>query len=121
MAPFPLLQRFLHLDDDNNSRWHQNIDRFIPNRSAIDWDYATTILSTTTTNVRKDNLWLASNVYQKKLAEAADLPTRILAFRNKPRKRNALFPPSPPPRPRSKPMRYIPKVINHCYYFHQTF
>ncbi|GAU29161.1 hypothetical protein TSUD_275800 [Trifolium subterraneum] len=49
---------------------------------------------------------------EKALADAANLPTRILAFRNKPpNPRNVVLPFSPPKSKPSKPKRYIPK---HC-------
>ncbi|KAK2441538.1 cell division cycle 20.2, cofactor of APC complex [Trifolium repens] len=96
-----------------NSRYrNENLDRFIPNRSAMDFDYAHCML---TEPYRKKNnsssiTTPSSEAYRKALADAANLPTRILAFRDKPppnpRNVEALSPPqSKPP----KPKRYIPQ------------
>ncbi|CAJ2639549.1 unnamed protein product [Trifolium pratense] len=51
----------------------------------------------------------STNAYRRALADAANLPTRILAFRNKPSNpRNVGVPLSPPSKP-PKPKRHIPK------------
>lgn len=65
----------------------ENLDRFIPNRSAMDFDYAHYML--TEGKKGKENPVAACSpsreAYQKKLAEAFNMNrTRILAFKNKP-------------------------------------
>ncbi|CAA2968073.1 cell division cycle, cofactor of APC complex-like [Olea europaea subsp. europaea] len=64
----------------------ENLDRFIPNRSAMNFDYARYML----TEARKgkenpaENFSPSREAYWKKLAEALDMNrTRILAFKNK--------------------------------------
>ncbi|PWA80768.1 WD40 repeat-containing protein [Artemisia annua] len=65
---------------------YENLDRFIPNRSAIDFDYAHYAL--TCRNVKKDTTSPCSpwgEAYRERLAEACNLNRPwILAFRNKP-------------------------------------
>ncbi|KAI4330802.1 hypothetical protein MLD38_029051 [Melastoma candidum] len=107
----PLRERVL---PRRNSR--ENMDRFIPNRSAMDFDYAHYMVMSGKT--AKENLAVARSpakeAYVKKLAEALNMNrTRILAFKNKP--------PTPsesishdlisyqPPKA-SKPRRYIPQT-----------
>ncbi|XP_010242584.1 PREDICTED: cell division cycle 20.1, cofactor of APC complex-like, partial [Nelumbo nucifera] len=67
-----------------NSR--ENLDRFIPNRSAMDFDFAHYML--TEGRVEKENQATISpskEAYRKQLAETLNLNrTRILAFKNKP-------------------------------------
>ncbi|XP_076946815.1 cell division cycle 20.2, cofactor of APC complex-like [Bidens hawaiensis] len=63
----------------------QNLDRFIPNRSAMDFDYAHYML----TFKGKENPIAGTSpykeAYRKQLAESLNINrTRILAFRNKP-------------------------------------
>ncbi|KAK9271595.1 hypothetical protein L1049_001957 [Liquidambar formosana] len=67
-----------------NSR--ENLDRFIPNRSAMDFDYAHYML--TEARKGKENPAVSSpsrEAYRKQLAETFNMNrTRILAFKNKP-------------------------------------
>ncbi|KAK4480562.1 hypothetical protein RD792_013640 [Penstemon davidsonii] len=79
---FPLQDQLLQ---KRNSR--ENLDRFIPNRSAMDMDYAYTML--TDAKKGKENPALSSSpareAYRKQLAETFNMnKTRILAFKNKP-------------------------------------
>ncbi|KAG6605663.1 Cell division cycle 20.1, cofactor of APC complex, partial [Cucurbita argyrosperma subsp. sororia] len=64
----------------------ENLDRFIPNRSAMDFDYAHYMV--TDGRKGKENPSICSpsrEAYQKRLAETLNMNrTRILAFRNKP-------------------------------------
>ncbi|XP_058752747.1 cell division cycle 20.1, cofactor of APC complex-like [Vicia villosa] len=99
-----------------NTSSQDNLDRFIPNRSAMDFGYAHYML----TEGRKENnisvpevISPSTQAYRKRLAEACDLNerTRILAFKNKPPSRLQLIPKeilSPPPQ--SKPKPSIPKT-----------
>ncbi|GAU38510.1 hypothetical protein TSUD_396270 [Trifolium subterraneum] len=92
----------------------EQLDRFIPNRSAMDFGYAQYMLTEGTKGGKeeKENPMVMST-YQKQLAEACDLPTRILAFKNKPPTPKENRSPSPPPPPQSrssKPKRHIPKT-----------
>ncbi|PNX80669.1 anaphase-promoting complex subunit cdc20-like protein, partial [Trifolium pratense] len=69
----------------NSSRSQkENIDRFIPNRSAMDFGYANSML--TEPYRKKVNssapITTSTDAYRRALADAANLPTRILAFRN---------------------------------------
>ncbi|GJY05344.1 cell division cycle 20.1, cofactor of APC complex-like protein [Tanacetum coccineum] len=73
----------------HRSRYDQNLDRFIPNRSAIDFDYAHYALTHKREVVNKDptspccSPW--REAYRKRLDEAYSLNRpRILAFKNKP-------------------------------------
>nr|GEY25727.1 cell division cycle 20.2, cofactor of APC complex-like [Tanacetum cinerariifolium] len=76
-----LKEQFLHR---KNSR--ENLDRFIPNRSAMDFDYAHYML--TEAKKGKENPVDSSparEAYRKRLAEGCNMNrTRILAFKNKP-------------------------------------
>ncbi|CAJ2671040.1 unnamed protein product [Trifolium pratense] len=98
-----------------NSRYQkENLDRFIPNRSAMDFGYALSML--TEPHRKKVNssapITASSEAYRRALADVANLPTRILAFRNKPlNPRNVDVPLSPPRCKPPKPKRHIPK---HC-------
>ncbi|KAJ6883919.1 cell division cycle 20.2 [Populus alba x Populus x berolinensis] len=78
---FPLQQQFL---PRMNSK--ENLDRFIPNRSAMDMDYAHFML--TEGRKGKENPAVNSpsrEAYRKQLAESLNMNrTRILAFKNKP-------------------------------------
>ncbi|KAG5055785.1 hypothetical protein JHK85_008295 [Glycine max] len=97
----------------------ENLDRFIPNRSAMDFDYAHYMLTEGNKKGKeKENPVVTSpsrEAYQKQLAEAFNMNrTRILAFKNKPRTPVELIPssilnPPPPPPNSSKPRRYIPQ------------
>ncbi|KGN58619.1 cell division cycle 20.2, cofactor of APC complex [Cucumis sativus] len=64
----------------------ENLDRFIPNRSAMDFDYAHYMV--TEGRKGKENPSFSSpsrEAYQKRLAETFNMNrTRILAFKNKP-------------------------------------
>ncbi|XP_038875176.1 cell division cycle 20.2, cofactor of APC complex-like [Benincasa hispida] len=64
----------------------ENLDRFIPNRSAMDFDYAHYMV--TDGRKGKENPSVSSpskEAYQKRLAETLNMNrTRILAFKNKP-------------------------------------
>ncbi|KAH7538393.1 cell division cycle 20.2, cofactor of APC complex [Ziziphus jujuba] len=79
----PLQEQFLQR---RNSR--ENLDRFIPNRSAMDFDYAHYML--TEWRKGKENPAVAVSspsreAYRKQLAETFNMNrTRILAFKNKP-------------------------------------
>ncbi|KAJ4917433.1 hypothetical protein Rs2_02983 [Raphanus sativus] len=62
----------------------ENLDRFIPNRSAMDFDYAHFAL-TEGREAKEEEVSPSREAYRKQLAEALNLNrTRILAFRNKP-------------------------------------
>ncbi|KAJ7971361.1 cell division cycle 20.2, cofactor of APC complex-like [Quillaja saponaria] len=77
----PLHEQFLH-----RKKSRENLDRFIPNRSAMDFDFAHYML--TEAKKGKENPAVNSpsrEAYQKKLAETFNMNrTRILAFKNKP-------------------------------------
>ncbi|KAL8551237.1 hypothetical protein ACS0TY_000357 [Phlomoides rotata] len=84
-----------------NSR--ENLDRFISNRSAMDFDYARYML----TGGGKENRVASSPAYRKLLEEALSLNrSRILAFRNKPPMKNDI--PTFHQAKSSKPRRHIP-------------
>lgn len=93
---------------------NEQLDRFIPNRSAMDFDYAHYMV--TEGRKRKENSAPSSpssEAYQKLLAEALNMDrTRILAFRNKPPKPVKLFPDhhSPHTSELKKARRHIPQV-----------
>ncbi|KAA8521250.1 hypothetical protein F0562_011913 [Nyssa sinensis] len=80
-SQFPLSDRMCQR---NNSR--ENLDRFIPNRSAMDFDFAQYMLMGG--KVGKENAALCSpskEAYRKQLKEIFSMNrTRILAFKNKP-------------------------------------
>ncbi|XP_057721595.1 cell division cycle 20.2, cofactor of APC complex-like [Arachis stenosperma] len=104
-------RRFIH-----RKASQENLDRFIPNRSAMDFSYAHYML--TEGKKEKENPVASSparQAYQKQLAEAFNMNrTRILEFKNKPPApveripKNFLSPP-PPQSKSSKPKRYIPQ------------
>jgi len=103
----------------------KQLDRFIPNRSAMDFDYAHYMMMEGCRK-GKENPALMSpsrSAYQKRLAEACNMHdrTRILAFKNKPPTPVELFPKellSPPPLSKSaKPKRCIPQVISFKFLF----
>ncbi|KFK31387.1 hypothetical protein AALP_AA6G105400 [Arabis alpina] len=112
-ARCPLQEHFL---PRKNSK--ENLDRFIPNRSAMDFDYAHFAL--TEGKKGKDQTAVVSSpsreAYRKQLAETMNLNhTRILAFRNKPQAPVELFPTdhsaSLHQQAKSvKPRRYIPQT-----------
>ncbi|KAJ8538745.1 hypothetical protein K7X08_030041 [Anisodus acutangulus] len=71
----------------NHKKYSQeNLDRFIPNRSTMDFDYAHYMLSGG--KVKKEHVGVNSaskEAYSKQLAEIFNMNrTRILAFKNKP-------------------------------------
>ncbi|XP_024021063.1 cell division cycle 20.2, cofactor of APC complex-like [Morus notabilis] len=105
----PLQEQFLH---KKNSR--ENLDRFIPNRSAMDFDYAHYML----TEGRKgmENPVSSSpsrEAYRKQLAETFNMNrSRILAFKNKPPTPVDPFPHEMTSAPQDKPAksrRHIPQ------------
>ncbi|CAN4100636.1 unnamed protein product [Withania somnifera] len=77
----PLQEQFLQ-----RRNFRENLDRFIPNRSAMDMDYAHYML--TEGRKGKENPAVNSpsrEAYRKQLAETFNMNrTRILAFKNKP-------------------------------------
>ncbi|TYG52788.1 hypothetical protein ES288_D09G056100v1 [Gossypium darwinii] len=79
----------------------ENLDRFIPNRSAMDYDYAHYMLTE-----------------GRKIKENQTLRTRILAFKNKLPTPVELFPSdhttSVHPAKPLKPRRHIPQTLMHC-------
>ncbi|XVF80983.1 hypothetical protein PTKIN_Ptkin15bG0120000 [Pterospermum kingtungense] len=82
----------------------ENCDRFIPNRSAMDWDYAHCVLTDRSMiKGRNQRLCSAATVaYRKLLAESLDMnQTRIFSFKNRPPK------PVPSEPISTKPRRYI--------------
>ncbi|PKI39478.1 hypothetical protein CRG98_040154, partial [Punica granatum] len=106
----PLQDQFLHR---KSSR--ENLDRFIPNRSAMDFDYAHYML---TEGCKETENPAASSpsreAYRKQLAETLNMNrTRILAFKNKPPAPVELIPRefTSPQRSRpTKPRRHIPQT-----------
>ncbi|KAK3437668.1 hypothetical protein EUGRSUZ_C02311 [Eucalyptus grandis] len=101
-----LLQQYLQ---KKNSR--ENLDRFIPNRSAMDFDYARSLLTGGKKWKEKSAVMSASSeAYQKLLAEALDMNrSRILAFKNKPPTPVELIPKS-----WLSPTAYQSKFIKPC-------
>lgn len=106
----PLQEQFLQR---RNSR--ENLDRFIPNRSAMDFDYAHYML--TEGRKGKENPAASSpsrEAYRKQLAETLNMNrTRILAFKNKPPTPVELIPhelTSAQPAKPTKTRRYIPQT-----------
>ncbi|XP_057458841.1 cell division cycle 20.2, cofactor of APC complex-like [Lotus japonicus] len=94
----------------------ENLDRFIPNRSAMDFSYAHYMLTEGRKNKEEPVVTSPSKeAYRKKLAEAFNMNrTRILAFKNKPPQPveaipSDFFSPSPPQSKSSKPRRHIPQ------------
>lgn len=96
---------------------HFQLDRFIPNRSAMDFDYAHFMLTEGTKG--KENPAICSpsrEAYRKQLAEALNMNrTRILAFKNKPPRPVELIPQehsttSAQQTKLAKPRRHIPQV-----------
>ncbi|AED93702.2 cell division cycle 20.2, cofactor of APC complex-like protein [Arabidopsis thaliana] len=106
-ASCPLVEHFLR-----RKLSKENFDRFIPNRSAMDFDFANYAL----TQGRKRNVdevtSASRKAYMTQLAEAMNQNrTRILAFRNKPKALLSSNHSDPPhQQPISvKPRRYIPQ------------
>ncbi|KAM4102244.1 hypothetical protein ACB094_05G209300 [Castanea mollissima] len=96
----------------------ENLDRFIPNRAAMDFDYAHYML--TDGRKGKENLSVISpsrEAYQKKLAEAFNMNrTRILVFKNKP---STPIDPIPqeflsPSSPQTKPVKHRRHIPQSC-------
>ncbi|KAL5056335.1 hypothetical protein RYX36_037017 [Vicia faba] len=107
---YPFQERFIH--HPNTSSQDNNLDRFIPNRSAMDFGYAHYMLTEgckEKKNSVPEVISPSRQLYRKRLAEACNLNqrTRILAFKNKLIPKQILSPP-----PQSKPKRCIPKI---CY------
>ncbi|KAK4279796.1 hypothetical protein QN277_011512 [Acacia crassicarpa] len=103
----PLQEKFIQR---KNSR--ENLDRFIPNRSAMDFDYAHYMLTEGAKGKENPNA-NSPSAYQKHLAEAMNMNrTRILAFKNKPPEPVELMPREPTTtlhdKP-AKPRRFIPQ------------
>ncbi|GAV89899.1 WD40 domain-containing protein [Cephalotus follicularis] len=108
---FPLQEQFIQR---RNSK--ENLDRFIPNRSAMDFDYANYMLTEGRTG--KENPAVnspSSEAYRKQLAESLNMNrTRILAFKNKPPAPielipHELFSTAHQSKP-TKPRRHIPQT-----------
>ncbi|KAL6132324.1 hypothetical protein ACLB2K_070695 [Fragaria x ananassa] len=107
----PLQEQFIQR---KSSR--ENLDRFIPNRSAMDMGYAQSML--TDSRKGKENPAVSSpsrEAYQRKLAEALNMNrTRILAFKNKPPAPVDLYPKdffsSQTQDKPAKPRRHIPQT-----------
>ncbi|BFG21577.1 hypothetical protein CerSpe_078520 [Prunus speciosa] len=98
----PLEERLLQ---KRNSR--ENLDRFIPNRSAMDFDFAHYML--TQGKKGKENPSRYGRDYRKQLAEAMNMNrTRILAFKNKPPAPVELFPSNFSSLPQDKPANHKP-------------
>ncbi|CAN1750897.1 Cell division cycle 20.1, cofactor of APC complex [Linum perenne] len=67
------------------SRYRENLDRFIPNRSAMDMDYAHYMVTEGRYDKEDPNESSSSKAYKRLLAETMNLNrTRILEFKNKP-------------------------------------
>nr|TKR83973.1 hypothetical protein D5086_0000260060 [Populus alba] len=76
------LPRSALLENPQRKKSYENLDRFIPNRSAMDMDFAHYML--TEGRKAKENP-PSQSLYQKLLAEAFNMNgRRILAFKNKP-------------------------------------
>ncbi|KAK6926141.1 Anaphase-promoting complex subunit 4, WD40 domain [Dillenia turbinata] len=109
---FPMRDQYL----PRKSSAEENLDRFIPNRSAMDFDYAHYMLTGGAKG--KENPAPASpakEAYRKLLAETFNMNrTRILAFKNKPPTPVEAIPQEMShSHPQSKPMkprRYIPQT-----------
>lgn len=108
----------------------KQLDRFIPNRSAMDFDYAHFML--TEGRKGKENPAATSSpsrvAYQKQLAEAFNMNrTRILAFKNKPPTivdpiPKEFFSSSVNQSKPAKPRRHIPQVcVYHPIVLHYVF
>ncbi|KAL5715015.1 hypothetical protein ACHQM5_016904 [Ranunculus cassubicifolius] len=98
--PVPVLQR-------KTSR--ENLDRFIPNRSAMDFDFAHYMLTEAKKVKGEQNqvpVSPAKEAYRKQLAEVLNMNrTRILAFKNKPPVAESLFPEPTSSVSQSKPIK----------------
>ncbi|OVA15153.1 WD40 repeat [Macleaya cordata] len=80
---YPLREQILHRRNSRENVW---LDRFIPNRSAMDFDYAHYMLMEARKSKQNPVVSSPSNeAYRKQLAETLNINrTRILAFKNKP-------------------------------------
>ncbi|KAM3270817.1 hypothetical protein P3S67_029019 [Capsicum chacoense] len=91
-----------------NKKNEENLDRFIPNRSAMDFDYAHYMLSGG--KVKKEHVGVNSSSYLKLLAQELNMNrTRILAFKNKPPPSAHRVSQSPSHIQQVKKRRYIPQ------------
>ncbi|WCJ27931.1 Cell division cycle 20.2 cofactor of APC complex [Euphorbia peplus] len=82
---FPLREQFIPIQRRNSN--NENLDRFIPNRSAMDMDFAHYMLTEGNKGKEEENMVCSPSreAYRKKLAETLNINrTRILAFKNKP-------------------------------------
>ncbi|KAL5724587.1 hypothetical protein ACHQM5_007827 [Ranunculus cassubicifolius] len=88
---FPLQETLLQRKPSRD-----NLDRFIPNRSAMDFDFANYMLTEGKKAKGEENQTPSSpakEAYRKQLAEVLNMNrTRILAFKNKPPVSESLFP-----------------------------
>ncbi|RZC71229.1 hypothetical protein C5167_034418 [Papaver somniferum] len=95
----------------------ENCDRFIPNRSAMDFDFAHYML-TEGCKIKENTVESSPSkeVYRKQLAEVLNVNrTRILAFKNKPAKPvESLFPEASTVQrgKLTKPQRSIPQIAD---------
>ncbi|XP_057453599.1 cell division cycle 20.2, cofactor of APC complex-like [Lotus japonicus] len=109
----------------NRRNCDENLDRFIPNRSAMDFDYAHYMLTERRVVTDSENpaavvISPSRKAFRKRLAEATGMNrTRILAFKNKPSVPVQLTPEewfSRSPSPQSKSSKHrsrdIPKTSN---------
>ncbi|RAL48810.1 hypothetical protein DM860_001130 [Cuscuta australis] len=112
----PSMKMFRQYDlPPQTKRSHQNLDRFIPNRSAMDMDYAH-FMVTEGCKVKQNPVARSpsSEAYQKHLVEVFNMNRRILAFKDKPPTPLRGFPyedssVSYEARP-TKPLRHIPQT-----------
>ncbi|OAO89661.1 CDC20.5 [Arabidopsis thaliana] len=106
-ASCPLVEHFLR-----RKLSKENFDRFIPNRSAMDFDFANYALTQGSKRNLDEVTSASRKAYMTQLAEAMNQNrTRILAFRNKPKallSTNHSDSPHQNPKP-VKPRRYIPQ------------
>lgn len=108
---YPLQEQFIQRKSSK-----ENLDRFIPNRSAMDFDYAHYMLTEGAKG--KENPVVSSpsrDAYRKQLAESLNMNrTRILAFKNKPPAPVDLIPHESSTLPQenrsAKPRRFIPQT-----------
>ncbi|XP_065847172.1 cell division cycle 20.2, cofactor of APC complex-like [Euphorbia lathyris] len=111
-SKFPLQEQHIRRRNSN----YENLDRFIPNRSAMDMDFAHYML-TEGKKVEENALPCSpsSQAYRKQLAEILNMNRRILAFKNKPTAPVELIPQQHissanlQPKPK-KPRRHIPQT-----------
>ncbi|KAK9697598.1 hypothetical protein RND81_08G047600 [Saponaria officinalis] len=91
-------------------RCQERLDRFIPNRSAMDFDYAHYML-TDGKKAKENPSSPAKEAYQKQLREVFNMNrTRILAFKNQPPAPVQLMPASVLQSKPVKPRRHIPQT-----------